>query len=128
MAVKYVVIEKSNPLNPGAPKKWYAQAKSTGEITLKALSKEIAQRSTVSSADTLAVLDSLTQMLCERLAEGQIVRFGDFGSFQVILGSEGAEQAEKFTAGMIKTKKIMFRPGADLREMLAALKFEKDGR
>lgn len=128
MAVKYVLVERGNPGNPEAPKKWYAQARSAGDITLKALSKEIAQRSTVSSADTLAVLDSLTAVLCERLAEGQIVRFGDFGSFQVSIGSDGAEKAEKFNANMIRSRKIMFRPGADLREMLAGLKFAKEVR
>lgn len=125
MSVKYVLVEKVNPGNPEAPKKWYAQSKGAGELTLKALSKEIAQRSTVNTADTLAVLESLTQVLGERLAEGQIVRFGDFGSFQVSIASEGAEKPEKFNMNMIKSRKIVFRPGADLREMLAALKFEK---
>jgi predicted histone-like DNA-binding protein len=89
------------------------------------LGKEITQRSTVNHADTLAVLESLTQVLTERLAEGKIVRFSDFGSFQVSVGSTGSESAEKFTTSLIKTKKVVFRPGADLKEMLNNLKFEK---
>ena len=96
-----------------------------GEITLKALGKEISQRSTVNTADTLAVLESLTQLMSERLAEGQIVRFGDFGSFQISVSSEGAETMDKFHSGMIKSKKITFRPGIDLREMLNNLRFER---
>ena len=56
---------------------------------------------------------------------GEIVRFGDFGSFQVSISSEGAETAEKFNASMIKGGKVVFRPGIDLKEMLAALKYEK---
>lgn len=60
MAVKYVVSENINPQDVTAPKKWYAKAKSTGDVSLKELSKEITQRSTVNSADTLAVLDVLT--------------------------------------------------------------------
>ncbi len=125
MAIKYVLSEKGNPLKPADPKKWYANAKSTGDITLKALGKEITQRSTVNHADTLAVLEALTQVLTERLAEGKIVRFGDFGSFQVSIGSEGAIKADKFNTSMIKTKKVTFRPGADIKEMLNNLKFEK---
>jgi hypothetical protein len=39
MAVKYTVSERGNPLNPSQPKKWYANAKSTGDITLRALIK-----------------------------------------------------------------------------------------
>jgi predicted histone-like DNA-binding protein len=125
MSVKYVVVEKGNPAQPRDPKKWYANAKSAGEITLRALGKEITQRSTVNHADTLAVLEALTQVLTDQLNEGKIVRFGDFGSFQVGLRSEGAETKEKYTASLIKSKKVTFRPGIDLKEMLNNLKFEK---
>ena len=111
--------------NQTKKKKWYATAKSTGEVTLKALGKEITQRSTVNHADTLAVLESLTQLLVERLAEGKIVRFGDFGAFQITLGSSGADKEEHFSTSLIKSKKVTFRPGADLRDMLKTLKFEK---
>ena len=34
MAVKYVLIERGNPLKPDNEKKWYAKAKSSGEFTL----------------------------------------------------------------------------------------------
>ncbi|GHT35919.1 hypothetical protein FACS189434_14160 [Bacteroidia bacterium] len=125
MAVKYTVSERGNPLNPSQPKKWYANAKSTGDTNLRALGKEIAQRSTVSPADTQAVLVALTEVLVEHLAEGKIVRLGDFGAFQTSIGSEGAETEAKFNVSMIKTKKVAFRPGIDLKEMLNNLKFEK---
>ncbi|OJV34962.1 MAG: DNA-binding protein [Bacteroidales bacterium 36-12] len=125
MAINYVLSEKGNPMFPEAPKKWYANAKSSGQTTLKAMGKQITQRCTVNHADTLAVLEALTQILAEELSEGKIVRFGDFGSFQVSIGSEGVETAEKFNASLIKTKKVTFRPGVDLKEMLNNLKFQK---
>jgi predicted histone-like DNA-binding protein len=71
------------------------------------------------------VLTALTEVLAEHLADGKIVRFGDFGAFQVSIGSSGAETADKFHPSLIKSKKVTFRPGADLREMLNNLKFEK---
>ena len=40
MAVNYKLNEKGNPGKPDAPKKLYAQAVSSGEISLKKLSKE----------------------------------------------------------------------------------------
>ena len=125
MAVKYVVCERGNPLQPDQQKKWYANAKSTGEIKLRALSKEIATRSTVSPADTQAVLVALTEVLVEHLAEGKIVRLGDFGSFQISLSSTGAETEAKFNASLIKGNKVVFRPGIDLKEMQNNLKYEK---
>ena len=126
MSVKYVLSEKGNPLKPADPKKWYASAKSNGELTFRKLSKEIAEGSTtVSDTDVLAVLNDLTKILKRHLDNGEIVRFGDFGSFQVTMGSAGAETKEKFNTSLIKSKKVTFRPGIDLKEMLNNLKFEK---
>ena len=127
MPVKYNLSEKGNPGKPEAPKKFYANAKSTGEVTFRSLSKEIAGASTtVSDTDVMAVLNDLTKVLSRHLSDGRIVRFGDFGSFQVSISSEGAEKAEKFSASMIKGAKILFRPGVDLRDMLATVKYEKE--
>ncbi|MDR1345526.1 MAG: HU family DNA-binding protein [Bacteroidales bacterium] len=126
MSVTYVTVERGNPTNPNAPKKFYAQAKSTGELTLKKLSKEIAEASTtVSDTDVLAVLNDLTKILKRHLDNGEIVRFGDFGSFQITLSSEGVESEEKFNASLIRSSKVSFRAGIDLREMLNNLKYTK---
>lgn len=126
MAIKYTLSQKGNPSKPEAPKKFYANAKSTGEVSFKSLSKEIAGSSTtVSDTDVLAVLNELNKLLAKHLSEGKIVRFGDFGAFQVSLSSEGAETEEKFNSSLIKGGKIAFRPGVDLKHMLATLKYEK---
>ena len=126
MAVSYVVVPKGNPGNPDAPKKFYAQAKASGEVTFKKLSREIAESSTtVSDTDVLAVLNDLTKILGRHLDNGEIVRLGDFGTFQISLGGDGAETEEKYHPSMIKTKKVVFRPGIDLKEMLNNVKFKK---
>ncbi|MFT3740051.1 MAG: HU family DNA-binding protein [Breznakibacter sp.] len=126
MAVTYVLTQRGNPGAPEAPKKFYAQAKSRDELTFRKLSKEIAEGSTtVSDSDVLAVLNDLTKILKRHLSNGEIVRFGDFGSFQITLTSDGAETAEKFNASLINGGKVAFRPGIDLREMLSTLKYEK---
>lgn len=129
MPIKYTVVQKGNPADKAAPKKFYANTKADGEVTFRSLSKEIAAGSTtVSDTDVLAVLNDLTKILAKHLSEGKIVRFGDFGSFQVSISSEGAEEESKVTAASIKSAKINFRPGIDLKEMLAMAKFEKYGK
>jgi predicted histone-like DNA-binding protein len=126
MSVKYKLVELGNPLDPDKQKKWYARAKSSGELTFRKLSKEIAGGSTtVSDTDVLAVLNDLTKILCKHLENGEIVRFGDFGSFQISVSSKGAEKQESFHQSMIKSSKVVFRPGIDLKEMQNNLKFEK---
>jgi predicted histone-like DNA-binding protein len=84
MAVSYVIVARKNPMKPEEPKKFYAQAKSSGELTFRKLSKEIAEASTtVSDTDVMAVLNDLVK----DLENGEIVRFGDFGSFQITISS-----------------------------------------
>ena len=126
MAVSYVVIPKVNPQERTAPVKFYAQAKSRGELTFRKLSKEIAEGSTtVSDTDVMAVLNDLTKVLRRHLENGEIVRFGDFGTFQITISSAGSETEEKFNSSLIKNSKVSFRPGIDLKEMLNNLKYEK---
>ncbi len=108
------------------PKKFYATSKSSGELTFRKLSKEIAEGSTtVSDTDVLAVLNDLIKVLNRHLSEGRIVRFGSFGSFQISLSSEGAESPEKFNSSLIKNTKVVFRPGVDIKNMVKTLKYSK---
>ena len=126
MAITYVLTQKGNPGNPTAPKKFYAQAKGREELTFRKLSKEIAEGSTtVSDSDVMAVLNDLIKVLKRHLSNGEIVRFGDFGSFQVAITSEGAATEAQFNGSLVKGGKITFRPGIDLKEMLATLQYEK---
>ncbi len=126
MAVKYTLVEKGNPSNPTAPKKWYASARADGELSFRELSKEIAQGSTtVSDTDVMAVLNDLIKVLGRNLENGKIVRFGDFGSFQISISSEGADTEKEFHPKLIKSAKINFRPGKDLKDVTKTVTFEK---
>jgi predicted histone-like DNA-binding protein len=93
MAVSYLFTSKGNTDNPEVSKRFYSQAKSSGELTLRKFSREIAEGSTaVSDTDVLAVFNDLTKMLRHHLSNGEIVRFGDFGLFQVAIMSAGTEK------------------------------------
>ncbi len=126
MPVKYNVIERKNLQDPQAAPKFYASAKADGEVNLKTLAKEISGGSTtVSDTDVLAVLNDLIKSLNRHLADGKIVKLGDFGNFQISISSDGAATAAKATAALIRSNKILFRPGVDLRDMLSTVKYEK---
>ena len=125
MSVEYVLVERGNPADKAAPKKFYPQAKAKGEVTLKEVCTIISDRSTASKGDVTLILDGFVHTLLTELAKGSIVRMGDFGSFQISVSGEGAEHAEKFTSSMIESASIVFRPGKDLRDMLTTLTFER---
>lgn len=125
MAIEFLVQQKANPGNPTAPRKFYATAKSTGDINLRELSERIAEISTVSSIDTLAVLEALVTVLPKYLLDGKIVRLGDFGTFSTSLSSEGADLEEDFSTSMIKKVKVNFRPGKLIKTDMNSVAFKK---
>ena len=125
MAIKYGLMERIKPGDPSAPRKHYAIAQSSGDVKLRQLSKRIAEISTVSGIDTLAVLESLLSVIPEYLLDGKIVRLGDFGSFRLTLSSEGTETAETFSKDKIKSVNLNFRPGKQIRNALKTVEYEK---
>jgi hypothetical protein len=114
MPVKFKVIEKGQPgVAGGGEKKFYASANITGEKTLAGLTKDIEKISTVSGADIRAVLYALVDVMQE------------LGSLRVNISSEGKATEKEVTAAAIRGAKVVFSPGADLKTMLATLKYEK---
>lgn len=125
MSVNYSVIQRIKPGDAAAPRKYYALAKSAGEVSLRELSDLIADISTVSSIDTLAVLEALISVIPGQLLEGRIVRLGDFGSFRLNLSSEGVENEADFNKSHIKGVKLNFRPGKLIQNALKSVDYKK---
>ncbi|SHK81806.1 HU family DNA-binding protein [Hymenobacter psychrotolerans] len=111
MPIEYSLAERGNPGKPSAPKKFYAVARSQGEVSVRDIAGRINQMSTVSTIDVMAVLEAFFQTVPQELADGRIVRFGDFGSFSVSLQGEGADTEKEFNAALINNVKVVFRPG-----------------
>jgi len=125
MSVKYKVVARVNPSDRTQPAKYYAQAISTGKTTLSPLSKRISQISTVSTIDTMATLEGFLQVVPEEIAEGRIVKLGDFGRFSLTLSSEGTDGEDQFTSAKIKKYTVRFRPGKLFKEAIDAAGYEK---
>jgi len=51
------------------------------------IAAEIAKMSTVSTIDAIAVLEAFKQVIPQHLADGKIVRLGDFGTFITTINS-----------------------------------------
>ncbi len=125
MTVKYNVVERGNPSNPAAPKKYYPSITSSGRKSLRQMAERISQISTVSTADTMAVLEALLTTIPQELAAGNIVELGDFGNFWLKSTSEGAIIADAVRASQIKGVLPRFNPGKEFKKVLDAIEFEK---
>lgn len=127
MALKFRVV-KRKVLN-GVDKdqvKNYAMAKANGVSGLDKLCKLICSRSTLSSADVKAVLDSLNWAMDLELSSGNVVQLGEFGNFRLSICSEGTATEEEFDATKIKKARIIFFPGSSLRATRSDVSFTPD--
>ena len=126
MSIEFSVIQRGEPgVVGGGVKKYYAASQSSGELTLAGLSKRIEQMCTVNGADIRAVVYAMVEVMKIEMADGKIVRLGELGSLRVNISSEGVENEEDVKAGIIRSAKVVFTPGKDLKTMLETLTYEK---
>ena len=126
MNIKYKVIGRGQPgVVGGGDKKYYASAKMSGKIDIDALTRDIEKISTVSGADIRAVLYALVDVAVNELADSNIVRLGDLGSFRVSIRSKGYTASHYVNESAIIGTKVIFSPGKKLKEMLKTLTYKK---
>jgi predicted histone-like DNA-binding protein len=125
MAVKFNVVERGNPSNPQSPKKFHPSIEASGRKSLRQMAERIALISTVSSTDTIAVLEALLTTIPQELAAGNIVELGDFGNFWLKVNSEGADTADAVRASQITTLLPRFNAGKEFKKVLGTIEFEK---
>ncbi len=126
MSQKFKLVKlNAKPGQPEKGQKYFAISVSTGVTKLEGLCELISARSTVSSADVKAVLDSLNFVVDHELRAGRIVRIGELGSMRVSFGSEGVEEEKSFSTQMIRKPRIVFSPGEVLNNTRKLLTFSK---
>lgn len=123
--MKYKLIERGNPSDKTAPKKWYAAPINAGKVTEKIIAKEIASRSSLTAGDVMNVLHNFLDLLPNHLVDGKSVKLGEFGTFRISFSSEGVDNESEFTVDKMKNKKVLFTPGSDFKQGLNAITFEK---
>ncbi len=123
--MEYKLIQRGNPGDKTAPKKWYASPVISGKTTQATISKEISGRSSLTRGDISNVIMNLIDELPKSLLEGRSVKLDGFGTFRVSFSSEGADAEKDFEAHMIRNPKIVFTPSKELKQSLANLTFER---
>lgn len=122
--MKYKLIQRGNPSDATAPKKWYASPSLSGKRDQKAIAKEIAGRSSLTAGDVNNVISNFLDLLPNHLIDGKIVQLGDFGSFRISFSSEGVATEPEFDTHKIKGLKVLFTPSADFKRKLEEIRFE----
>ncbi|RPJ19717.1 MAG: hypothetical protein EHM33_29835 [Chloroflexi bacterium] len=125
MTVKFNVVERGNPAHPEWPKKYYPSIQSSGRVTTREVAEMAAERSTLSTMDMMAAIESFLAIIPQQLAKGNIVELGDFGSYWLKTTSDGVEKAEDVRANQIVGVLPRFNPGKKFRDVLKTLEYAK---
>ncbi|HCK65052.1 MAG TPA: DNA-binding protein [Anaerolineae bacterium] len=125
MSVKFNVVERGNPSDLQAPKKFYPSIQSSGRVTTRELAEIAARESTMSPADMMGALEIYLSIIPRELAKGNIVELGDFGNFWLKTTSEGVENEEDVRATQITSVLPRFIPGKLFKNVLNSIEFVK---
>ena len=102
----------------------FAISQYTDVMTIEKFAKHITSHGSVySRADISAILYMAVDCMREMLLEGKKIRLGDLGDFSILLGSKGAETADKFTAQNITNVKVQWEPGQQFKNLLDDAEF-----
>ena len=123
--VTYSVAPRINPRDKEAAPKYYGRVQANGDVNIREMSERIQQSCTVHKADVQAVLLALEDCISDALKNGEIVRLGDLGTFQIGISSKGAETEEAYDVSLIRKTRINFRPGLALAGVLTGLTYKK---
>ena len=125
MAVKYNIVERPNPGNRQAPKKYNPSIQSSGRVSKREMAEMAADRSTLTTADMIAAIESFLAIVPQQLAKGNIVELGEFGSFWLKSSSEGADLPGNVSSTQITSLLPRFNPGKKFRSVLKSVKYSK---
>ena len=107
-----LALMSTKPGDETAPKKYYAKAQASGEVTMD---EDISYATSLTDGDVLNAIRALIKQVNRHLSAGKIVRLENFGSFQLQLCSTGAETEKKFTSANITEATVQFRPGKPVK-------------
>jgi predicted histone-like DNA-binding protein len=116
-------VERPNPQDPTAPKKWYPTLKTISHVGEKEVAKEISDETTLNSKEAEIALDRMDIVMLRNLLASNSVQLGDWGSFHLTCNGEGSDTKEGVSVANIKSLNIRFSPGRALKEALKGASF-----
>lgn len=123
--MKYRIIQRLNPRQPAAPRKWYAARVHNGKMTQDDIAEDIVVISSLARGDVANVIESLLDTVPKYLLMGKSVSLGALGTFRLSFSSKGVDTPEDFQTNMISRTRIIFKPSTKLRNQINQVKFEK---
>ena len=127
MALNYHLVKRPDMRKDAAEgsELYYAQVRALKKISFEKLCNMIAMRSTAFIGDVMLVIEGLLSVMQERLEEGDIICMGRLGNFRMVAGSKGSNTLKDFDPMMFKKPRIVFTPGAMLRQLISGTSYDR---
>ncbi|MDR1459473.1 MAG: HU family DNA-binding protein [Bacteroidales bacterium] len=122
--MKYKMTKRENP-QKRTEKKWYAAPVYNGKVTKTDISKELVSMSSLSRGEVANVIENLLEIIPKHLLTGKSISLGELGTLHISFSSKGTDDPEIFSADMVRSRKIIFTAGPELRKKMADLSFEE---
>ena len=125
MAVPIIAVANSNPLDSSSSLRYFPRAVQSGVIDLDQLTEQISTSTTLTETDCQAVVFSLVHHISRALQDGNIVRLGHLGSFQISVKGTSSDTAEEVSTKNISSASIVYRPGPRFKKLLKNLEYKR---
>ena len=129
MSIKYNFVQKANPNDRDANKKWYAVPSSESAMSGKAMTRAATANTSTSAIEMEAAMEYLANYIPQQLLQGHTVKVPGLGTFRIAFKSKGVTNLADFNvAAMIREPRILFTPDKALRtSVIQNLTFENGG-
>ncbi len=124
MSLFFKKVERSNPRDIKAPKKWYASLKSIGLKKEKEIAVLAAEGTTLDPKEAQLAYSRFGIVVLRALLDGHTVEIENFGTFRLTIHSEGTDKKEELTANHIKGANIRFIPCKTAKETIGKATFK----
>lgn len=114
-----------NPIPAGSNRKprLHARIVTRGTTDTEKLAEDVHSRCSLSTADVMAALVSLSEIIVERLQEGERIHIKGLGYFQMTVKCPPVKTEKEIRAESIRFKSVAFRPEAELKKELNNTQF-----
>ena len=96
MAILVKPVQRVNPSDEDAPKKWYVTQVTTAQVDETQVAMDLADETTLNPSEAMMAIRQLRKILLRRLLGGESVKLGNWGSFSVPLSSTGPVPSDVF--------------------------------
>lgn len=120
----YVVRPKVDKSKKEEKVLYYGVPVTSGQVDVDQLAREICVRCSLTSADVLATISALSEVMQDHLLIGNTVYLKGIGLFSISASSLGCATPKECTPAKVKAQRVCFKADNMMRSILARMEYK----